>query len=62
MSYKEKDIMLEFGAYWVLKTKQAYTVLKAGLTHSKPDSSYALNPDGLSIAIARAKYLARVKP
>jgi hypothetical protein len=62
MSYTENHIMYESGAYWVLKAKQAYTVLRSGLTHSKPDSSYALNPDGLSIAIARAKYLARVKP
>lgn len=54
---KEKDILHEFGKYWVCKTNDSYTVYKVGVTHSTPDSSYVLNTDGLSIAIARCNYL-----
>ena len=55
---RESDIVFEVGKFWVLKSKHGYTVMRAGVTHSTPDSTYALNPDGLSIAVARAKYLA----
>ena len=55
--------MHENSGYWVLKDHKhrAYTVLKSGLTHSTADSSYELNDDGLSIAIARCNYLAKAK-
>lgn len=53
------DIMHEAGPYWVARDKAAYTVFKAGITHSTSDSAYALTPDGLSLAIARCNYLAR---
>lgn len=59
MSYKEKDIKHEIGNYFVLDTKDSYTVFKIGLTHSVSDSSYHKTADGLSIAIARCKYLAK---
>lgn len=59
MSYKESDIKYELGNYFVLKLKDSYGVFKNGLTHSTSDSFYHLNDDGLSIAIARCKYLAR---
>ena len=57
---RESDIMHESGAYWVGRTRKpdSYTVYRNGITHATPDSSYALTPDGLSIAIARAQYLA----
>ena len=59
----EKDIMHETqcGKYWVGRdTKQkAYIVYRVGVTHSTSDSGYHLTPDGLSIAIARADYLAK---
>jgi hypothetical protein len=55
----ERDILLDLGTYWVGRTKGSYTVYRTGLTHSTPDSSYAPDADGLSIAIARAEYLAR---
>ena len=60
---KESDIMHENSGYWVLKDhkNRSYTVLKSGLTHSTADSSYELNDDGLSIAIARCNYLAKAK-
>lgn len=57
---RESDIMHESGAYWVGRTHKpdSYTVYIAGAVASTPDSSYAMTPDGLSIAIARAQYLA----
>lgn len=60
----EKDIMHETpcGKYWVGRDtrQQAYVVYKVGVTHSTSDSGYHMTPDGLSIAIARANYLAKV--
>ena len=60
MSYKTKDISHENGVYWVLKDREAgvYWVFKTGVTHSTSDSSYTLDDDGLSLAIARCDYLA----
>jgi hypothetical protein len=57
---KESDIKHEAGRFWVLDHKTGYSVMTAGVTHSTTDSTYARTPDGLSIAIARANYLARV--
>jgi hypothetical protein len=57
---KESDIKHEAGRFWVLDHKTGYSVMTAGATHSTADSTYARTPDGLSIAIARANYLARV--
>ena len=63
---KESDIMHETpcGKYWVGRdTKQkAYVVYKVGATHSTSDSGYHMTPDGLSIALARADYLAKQQP
>lgn len=60
---KEDDIVFEEGDYWVGKTRKpdSYTVYFAqpGLHHSVPDSSYPLTDSGLSLATARARYLAR---
>ena len=62
---REQDIMHETpcGNYWVGRdTRQgAYIVYKVGATHSTSDSGYDLTPDGLSIAIYRADYLAKRK-
>jgi len=62
---RESDIMHETlcGQYWVGRDKgrRAYIVYRAGATHSTSDSGYALTPDGLSIAICRADYLAKRK-
>lgn len=57
---RESDIVHENGRYWVLRDVKhaAYTVYVSGATHSTSDSSYALNEDGLSLAKARADYLA----
>lgn len=60
--YKEKDIKFEAGEFWVLDTGEAYNVMKRGVTHSVSDSIYARTLDGLSIAVARCKYLAKLKP
>ena len=59
MSYKVENIVFELPNFWVLgdKKKKAYHVMKVGISVSESDSSYAMNDDGLSIAIARAKYL-----
>ena len=56
---KEKDIIHENGKYWVLRKKDAYYVMKIGITHSTSDSSYTPDDDGKSIAIARCDYLAK---
>lgn len=62
MSYREKDIMHETGDYWVLRSWDRYTVMRAGITHSVTDSGYSLTPAGLTLAIARADYLAKHRP
>jgi hypothetical protein len=59
---KESSIQHEAGRYWVLDHKTGYSVMASGITHSIADSTYARTPDGLSIAIARANYLAKAKP
>lgn len=57
---KEQDIVYEAGRAWVYRDKRAdrYTVFLAGATHSTSDSSYPRTPDGLTLATARADYLA----
>ena len=54
---KEKDILCEYGKYWVLSEKDKYTVVEMKLTHGISDSSYPKTEDGLTLAIARCKYL-----
>lgn len=54
---RERDIMHEAGAYWVLAGRGHYSVMSSGVTHSESESSYAMTPDGLSIAKARTDYL-----
>ena len=61
MNTTEKDIKHENGDFWVLDTKDSYTVMINGVTHSTSDSSYERNEDGLSIAMARCNYLAKRK-
>lgn len=55
---KESDIVHENGRVFVLREPGAYTVCISGPTHAISDSSYHRNADGLSIAVARANYLA----
>lgn len=57
--FKESDVAYENSKAWVLKDKKndCYTVFIIGNVASESDSTYPLNDDGLSIAIARAKYL-----
>lgn len=59
---RESDIMHERGAYWVLRDRAAYLVMRNGVTHATSDSAYARDPDGLSLAIARCNYLASRQP
>lgn len=61
MSFKESDIVYEEGLFWVLldHKHKCYTVYRQGVCASEADSSYEYNDSGLSIALARAKYLAR---
>lgn len=58
-STRESDIIFETGTCWVKRDHNAYTVYRTGITHSTSDSAYKKNADGLSIAIARCKYLAK---
>jgi hypothetical protein len=53
----EKHIKWEGKRFWVCEDKAAYTVYENGFTHSTPVQSFERNEDGLSIAIAYAKYL-----
>jgi hypothetical protein len=56
---RESDIVYENTACWVRRDRSAYTVFRIGLTHSTSDSAYKKTTDGLSIAVARCKYLNR---
>jgi hypothetical protein len=58
---RESDIKFESGDYWVGKTDRGYTVFMSGVTVSAADSTYPKDDDGLSIAIARCKYLAKTR-
>lgn len=53
------SIVHERGNVWVRDGDGQYTVYRQGATHSTADSSYPRTPDGRSLAIARADYLAR---
>lgn len=55
----ERGIAYENGRAWVLRQRTRYLVLIAGPTHSVSDSAYPKTTDGLSLAKARADYLAR---
>jgi hypothetical protein len=60
----ESDIMHDDNAFaWVLREprRKRYTVLRYNFTHSVEDSAFPLTPDGLSLAIARAKYISRAE-
>jgi hypothetical protein len=60
---RESDIICEGSKYWVGRDRQhkAYVVYKKGPYYSTSDSAYEMNEDGLSIALARAKYLEALK-
>lgn len=60
MAYTEADIVHEAGRVWVLRdrSQKCYSVCISGITHSIVDTSFELDEDGLSIAIARCNYLA----
>lgn len=57
----ESDIIYQDGPYWVGRSAHDYTVFRDGSIVARADSSYPRTEDGKSIAIARAKYLAKVK-
>ena len=60
---KESDIVYEIGAFWVAREQASgrYVVFENGLCFATSDSAYPLTTDGLSIAKARADYLAKRK-
>lgn len=60
MTVKLEDIVHDNGKAWIHRDKKqvAYVVYRAGVTHSTSDSAYELTEDGLSLAKARADYLA----
>jgi hypothetical protein len=61
---RESEILHQNGPAWVRADKKigAYVVMLDGAVCAASDSAYALDADGLSIAIARCDYLAsRVK-
>lgn len=56
----DSNIMHANGEYWVEQQANAYVVFRDGPIHATSDSAYHKNADGLSIAIARCDYLARL--
>jgi hypothetical protein len=56
---RESDIVYETGDFWVGRVKRSYTVYRNVGMVAVSDSAYSLSADGLSIAKARADYLAR---
>ena len=56
---KTTDIVYETTKAWVHRNVKGncYTVFRIGVTHSTSDSAYELTNDGLTLAIARARYL-----
>jgi len=52
----ERDIKFEGTRFWVGADKKAYTVYKIGSVASESVQSFAKTADGLSLAIAYAKY------
>lgn len=56
---KLTDIIYETAKAWVHRDvkRNCYTVFIIGVTHSTSDSAYELTNDGLTLAIARARYL-----
>lgn len=59
----ERDVIHEAGPFWVGRTRNpaSFTVYKVRGVASYPDSSYRMDADGKSIAIARCEYLARTR-
>lgn len=55
----ESQIVHQNGCYWVADADNQYTVYGDRLSASEADSSYERTPDGLTLAKARADYLAR---
>lgn len=53
---RESDIKFEGKGFWVLGERKAYTVCRYNGTHSLTIQSFAKTEDGLSLAIAYAKY------
>lgn len=60
MGALEIKIKHENKDFFVFDTGKTYSVRKDGAVHATTDSDYSHNADGLSIAIARCDYLARV--
>jgi hypothetical protein len=57
----EADIIHQAGPFWVGRTRSppSFTVYQVKATASHPDSSYAPDDDGRSMAVARCNYMAR---
>lgn len=53
---RERDIVAENRYAWVLREKDAYTVMIIGPSVSTSDCSFARTDDGLSLALARMDY------
>lgn len=58
---REQDIIYESGPAFVLRTTNSYEVLVNKGTHSVVGSAYRKTDDGLSIAKARADFIAKLK-
>lgn len=58
---RERHIVHEIGDFWVADQGWAYTVFHNVGSWAVSDSSYRRDADGLSLAIARANYKARLR-
>lgn len=55
---RESDIVHQSGAFWVLRDRAAYVVMRDLATHAVSDCGFPKTDDGLSLAVARCDYLA----
>ena len=60
----DRDIPHQVGDYWVGSTRKpaSYTVYRNTLTHAVPIASFAMDDDGLSLAIAYCNYRHKKNP
>ena len=56
---RESDILYHKPPFWISREASGHVVWRDGSTHATADSTYARTADGLSIAKARADYLAK---
>lgn len=57
---EKHGIVFEIDGFYVKTMKDGYAVFRPGATHATSTETYALTPDGLSLAVASCKYMAKI--